>query len=63
MINRLAEQFNHSGFTYGYDSLAEQHVIELGDSETLYGDAFRLLVSEKFGQFITAFPDETMLFV
>lgn len=63
MIDRLAEQFKHCGFAYGYDLLAEQHIIQLGDDETLYADAFRLRASQELGQFIAAFPDEALLFI
>lgn len=63
MIDRLAQQFKHCGFAYGYDSLAEQHIIELGDGETLYADAFRSHASQELGQFIALFPDEAMLFI
>ena len=63
MIDRLAGQFNCCGFAYGYDSLAEQHIIELSDNETLYTDAFRLEASQELGQFIAAFPDQAMLFI
>lgn len=63
MIDRLAERFPRCGFTYGYDSLAEQHVIELSDNETLHTNSFRVAISQELGQFNDAFPAEAMLFI
>ena len=63
MIDRLAERFNHCSFAYGYDLLAEQHIVELSDKETLYTDAFREKASQELGQFTDAFPSEAMLFI
>lgn len=62
LINRMSEKFPYCGFAYAYESMSEQHVIELTDADTLTTQSFRQLIVNELDHFKAMFADESIVF-
>lgn len=62
-INQLAEQFPLISFTYGFDKVGTQHIIEIEPDKEYKNEAYMLAEFDFVQDFITMFPYDEILFI
>jgi hypothetical protein len=62
-LNKFSEKHENMSFLYGYDQFLCQHIIDVNPKDSYDSDAYLLDEVDFIADFITRFPEESILFV
>jgi hypothetical protein len=62
LIKKLALTFDSMSFAYGFDSIANQHIVEVQPNSMFESDEYLEVESDIVSEFSNKFPEEGLLF-